>query len=277
MGPSFQKKRQVEEHLQSFGLRMEDRRRHMLGYPVNLESDLSGVSALQSVFKFHVNNVGDPTEDSFTFQMHAHEFERDVLEWLAKLWRLDSLDAWGYVTSGGTEGNTFGVYLARELLPNGVLYTSDQAHYSVPKAARLCNIPMVRVASQQNGELDYDELAASLAVNHGRPAILVLNIGTTMKGAIDDADRVLEVLQVAGYAPGDFYIHCDAALSGMMLPFVKPGMIGFHKAIGSMSVSGHKFLGTVAPCGIVLTRKTLVGRISNTVEYIGMHDNTLSG
>ena len=40
------------------------------------------------------------------------------------------------------------------------------------------------------GEIDYDELRAALVKNKARPAILNVNIGTTVKGAVDDLDRV---------------------------------------------------------------------------------------
>ena len=42
----------------------------------------------------------------------------------------------------------------------------------------------------ETGEIDYEELRAHLVKNKGRPAILNVNIGTTVKGAVDDLDRV---------------------------------------------------------------------------------------
>ena len=70
------------------------------------------------------------------------------------------------------------------------------------------------------GEIDYDELGRRLAANRGRPAIINVNIGTTVKGAVDNLDRVLRVLRCKGYEREDFHIHCDGALFAMMLPFV---------------------------------------------------------
>ena len=271
------KKRAVIERLESCRLRMQNEESRLLGYPLNLSDDFNMSALLQPFQQLHLNNVGDPTEDSSTFHMHTHDFERDVLEWFARLWHMNASEPWGYVTSGGTEGNIFGAYLGRELLPDAILYASDQAHYSVSKAARLCRIPMERIKSMPSGEMDYSDLDLRLNANRGRPALLVLNIGTTMRGAVDDIDRVVKALGCCQYGPDDYYIHCDAALSGMLLPFAKPGLIGFHKPIGSMSVSGHKFLGTTAPCGIVMTRRRFVDTISKSVEYIGMHDNTLAG
>ena len=46
-------------------------------------------------------------------------------------------------------------------------------------------------------------------------------LGTTMKGAIDDLDLVLQTLNETGFTLDRFYIHCDGALSAMMLPFIR--------------------------------------------------------
>ena len=42
-----------------------------------------------------------------------------------------------------------------------------------------------------------------------------------MKGAIDDIDLVIQTLEESSFTRDRFYIHCDGALLGMMLPFVK--------------------------------------------------------
>lgn len=45
--------------------------------------------------------------------------------------------------------------------------------------------------------------------------------GTTVKGAVDDLDLVIETLEECGFTHDRFYIHCDGALFGLMMPFVK--------------------------------------------------------
>lgn len=42
-----------------------------------------------------------------------------------------------------------------------------------------------------------------------------------MKGAVDDLDMVIKKLEEAGFSQDRFYIHCDGALFGLMMPFVK--------------------------------------------------------
>jgi hypothetical protein len=56
-----------------------------------------------------------------------------------------------------------------------------------------------QVGTLESGEIDYDDLKARLAANNSRPAIINVNIGTTVKGAVDDLDRVLDILTETGY------------------------------------------------------------------------------
>lgn len=50
---------------------------------------------------------------------------------------------------------------------------------------------------------------------------VILNAGTTVKGAVDDLDSVIQTLEESGFTHDRFYIHCDGALFGLMMPFVK--------------------------------------------------------
>jgi histidine decarboxylase len=110
----------------------------------------------------------------------------------------------------------------------------------------------------------------------GRPPIIVASIGTTMKGAVDRVEKIIEILR--RNAIQKFYIHCDAALGGMILPFADAAPVfDFRMPIGSISVSGHKMIGSPIPCGIVIARRENVERIQRHIEYVGVPDTTLSG
>jgi len=164
--------------------------------------------------------LGDPFVDS-NYGVHSREFEVAVLEWFAKMWSLPKEEMWGYVTNCGTEGNLHGILTGREALPDGVLYTSKETHYSVMKAARMYRMDAVEVATLPSGEVDYAELQRAFEAGKNRPAIVNVNIGTTVKGAVDDLDKVLAALTAAGFTEDRFYIHCDGALFGLMMPFVR--------------------------------------------------------
>ena len=252
---------QIEELSQSFA-----------GYPCNLNFDYS---ELHPFFKYCVNNVGDPFDDS-NFRLNTHALEREVIAQFADLLHLDQQQAWGYVTSGGTEGNMYGLYMGRELLPDGVVYFSQDTHYSVVKLLRVLKARNIMLKSQDNGEVDYLDLYETIRINRDVPVIFMANIGTTMKGAVDDVRKVRDILD--DLAVTSYYIHGDAALSGMILPFVEhPRPYGFDAGFDSIAISGHKLIGCPIPCGVALTKRNYVARIARSIEYVGVLDTTLMG
>ena len=53
----------------------------------------------------------------------------------------------------------------------------------------------------------------------------------------------------------------------LQIPFVKAApMVTFKKPIGSVSVSGHKFVGAPVPCGVVITRMRYVMALSRFAD-----------
>lgn len=253
------------EHLQKISPRT-------IGYPCNQAWDYS---ELFRFLEFSINNVGDPYEGS-NYRLNTHEFECEVLDKFSDYTKADKSDFWGYVTTGGTEGNMYGLYLARELYPQGVVYFSEDTHYSVAKILRLQHTRNIMLKSQENGEMDYDDLRESVRLNRDAPPIVFANIGTTMKGAVDNLDKIREVMRE--FVIPNYYIHCDAALSGMILPFLdNPPPWTFADGADSISISGHKMIGGPLPCGLALARKQYVDRVARSVEYVGVLDTTITG
>ena len=245
---------------------------HLIGYPTNQNFDFS---ELLPFLQYSANNVGDPFHDS-NYRVNTHEIEREVVARFAAMMRLDANDAWGYVTTGGTEGNMYGLYMSRELYPQGVVYFSQDTHYSILKILRVLNMRNIMIKSQDNGEIDYNDLYETIRINRDVPVIIMANIGTTMKGAVDDLQHVRRILDDLAITRS--YIHSDAALSGLILPFVpNPQPFGFDAGADSLAVSGHKLIGAPLPCGVVLTKREYVARIARSVEYVGVMDTTLSG
>ncbi len=245
---------------------------HLVGYPCNQDFDYS---ALLPFLSYSANNVGDPFHDS-NFRSNTHEMEREVVGQFADMMRLPRDEAWGYVTSGGTEGNMYGLYIGRETFPDGIVYFSQDTHYSVVKILRVLKARNIMIKSMDNGEIDYEDLHESIRINRDAPVIFMANIGTTVKGAVDDVSKVRDILD--DLAITNYYIHADAALSGMILPFVDdPQPFGFDAGFDSVAVSGHKMIGSPMPCGVALTRRDYVGRIARSIEYVGVLDTTLTG
>lgn len=64
----------------------------------------------------------------------------------------------------------------------------------------------------------------------------------------------------------------------VQIPFVKRApLVTFRKPIGSISVSGHKFIGAPMPCGVVITRQRYIAALSQDVEYLNSRDATIMG
>ncbi len=102
--------------------RLSRLRRYYVGYPCNEEFDYT---ELLRFFEFAINNVGDPFGGS-NIPLNTHELEREVLADFAEFTHAPKDGWWGYVTSGGTEGNMYGLYVARELFPDGICYFSEE-------------------------------------------------------------------------------------------------------------------------------------------------------
>ena len=261
-----------QKRLEALRGKLNALRRYYVGYPCNQDFDYS---ALLPFLEYSVNNVGDPFAGS-NIPLNTHEFEREVLGDFAELTRAPKDNWWGYVTAGGTEGNMYGLYVARELFPESICYFSEDTHYSVAKVLRLQHTRNIMLKSQPNGEIDYADLRETLRIHRDVPPIIFANIGTTMKGAIDNLATIRAILEEL--AIPNAYIHADAALSGMILPFVDdPQPWDFADGADSISISGHKMLGSPLPCGVALARKTYVDRIARSIEYIGALDTTIAG
>ncbi|EBE6791304.1 histidine decarboxylase [Salmonella enterica subsp. enterica serovar Glostrup] len=247
---------------------------HVISYPDAADLD---VSILNKFNEFVFNNYGDWAEDS-NYILNTFEFEREVIEWFAKLLNIDINKCWGYVTNGGTEGNMYGCLLGRECFPNGKLYYSKQTHYSVAKIVSMLRIEGKVIKEQPNGEIDYDDLIQKIKENNDPHPIIFANIGTTVTAAVDDIKIIQKKMTEAGYEREDYYIHSDAALSGMIIPFCDdPQPFDFADGADSVTISGHKVIGTKIPCGVVLAKKENVAIITHEIEYIAAHDKTITG
>lgn len=251
---------------------IREKTQHFLGYPVSKDFDYS---ELLPFLQYPLNNLGDPFVDS-TYAVGTREMEREVVQFFAELFRAPADNWWGYVTNGGSEGNLYGLYLARELYPNAMVYYSEATHYSVQKNLHLLNMPAIVIRAQENGEIDYDDLHNTIQMNRDKPAIILANIGTTMTEARDDVKQIKQILK--DLAVRSHYIHADGALSGTYSAFINPRpAFDFADGADSIAVSGHKFMGSPIPCGVVVAKKTNRDRIARSVAYIGSIDTTITG
>ncbi|WP_299006914.1 histidine decarboxylase [uncultured Tenacibaculum sp.] len=261
-----------QEKLHKLEQELSTARDTFLGYPVSKDFDYS---ELNKFFQYPINNLGDPFEQG-TYRVQTHEMEREVIAFFAKLFRANPKDFWGYVTNGGSESNLYGLYIARELFPKAMVYYSESTHYSVRKNIHLLNIPSIVIKSQENGEMDYEDFENTVRMNRHKPVIVLATFGTTMKEAKDDIGKIKGILH--NLAIQDHYIHCDAALAGSFGPFMQPRLsFDFMDGADSISISGHKFIGSPIPTGVLMAKRSNRDRIAKGISYIGSFDTTITG
>jgi histidine decarboxylase len=243
-----------------------------LGFPAATDLDLD---VLAPFLNFMVNNLGDPTVDG-AYPIHTKVQEREVVATLADLLRAPAGDRWGYVTSGASEGTEHALWLARTRHPDAIVYLSRAAHHCVGQAIDRLAMTSVVIRTDAGGQIDYDDLTDQVIRHRDRAVIVVANIGTAITEAVDDVCQITTVLD--SLAIDRRWVHADAALSGIPLAFIAPAeRPGFDFADGadSIIVSGHKFLGSPVPCGVLIVRDSLRGD-GGRVTYTGSPNTTLT-
>lgn len=267
----------------------------LLGYPINMNTPPEEFFRWREelrragIGEFAYNNVGNPYQPS-TIAFNTHEFERELIASFAKVYGFPAGDVWGFLSHSGTDSNMHGMYMGRTLLRGrtGLVpkcYFTQEAHYSIQILRDLLGLETVWVDTLPDASMDVADLAAKLAQNADRPALVVATVGTTFKGGIDPIDQIQRVLQEAKIPS---YLHLDAALFGGYLPYtaraleVRYATDDGRKRYDSLAVSCHKFFGFHSPAGIFLTTQTNFDeflqfyRQVHNPEYIGHVPGTIT-
>jgi len=204
------------------------------------------------------------------------QIEANVGRWLCEMAGYPS-SALGLLTTGGSMANLIALVTARrERLPedflSGVLYTSDQAHHSVQKAALLAGFPPARVRSlPSDGEfrIRLDALAETVAADRAaglHPFFLVVSAGTTNTGAVDDLGAAADAARAHG-----LWLHVDAAYGGFFVLTERGRRVlhGIERA-DSITLDPHKGLFLPYGTGSLLVRDGGALRRAHSVhaEYL---------
>ncbi|MGQ0733906.1 MAG: pyridoxal phosphate-dependent decarboxylase family protein [Acidobacteriota bacterium] len=153
------------------------------------------------------------------------QLEANALDWL-RAWMEFPEQARGLFTTGGSGAIFNAVLCARERhlgpdIRRGVLYTSDQAHHSVLKAAKMAGIMPDRVRAIECDDafrLPLAPLAAAIARDRAAgltPFAVVSSAGTTNTGAVDPLDQLADLCAAERLwhhidgAYGAFFYLCD--------------------------------------------------------------------
>ncbi|KVM84523.1 hypothetical protein WJ60_21480 [Burkholderia ubonensis] len=253
------------------------------GIQVNL-SPLEPSAADTALLSGLINNLGDCYEPDCCPLPNTMAEEREAVETVAAWLSLPSRECWGYIGGGSTLGNLQGMWMGSTLVSDATLVFSEAAHYSVPKAANLLGFSRVKVVrTQATGQIDVEDL--SQKIEPGESVVLVLTAGTTMTSAYDNVEQCIDVLKRKACK---YYLHLDAALGGLIVPFVDardmPNCAEFsfqNKSISSMTISAHKVLGTPMPANVFVSRQAVADQFKDAVGAIpylsDLKDTTLYG
>jgi glutamate/tyrosine decarboxylase-like PLP-dependent enzyme len=205
--------------------------------------------------------------------------EVTVLEWFRQ-WLGMPAGAGGLLTSGGSTANLMAIVAARHRavgddpsrLPRLVVYTSDQVHSSVTKAAWIAGIPRaaIRLLPADDGfRLRLDLLREAVAADRGRglvPMAVVASGATTNTGVVDPLPELAEFCRA-----DDIWLHVDAAYGGfaVLTPGGRRALEGIGQA-DSVTLDPHKWLYVPFECGSLVVRdpRTLFDAFHILPDYL---------
>ena len=190
--------------------------------------------------------------------------ELTVLDWF-RSWLGLPAGTSGLLTPGGSVANVTAVVAARhaavgeeyDRVSRLVLYTSDQAHYSVARAAWIAGLSrsLVRaIPTDDEFRLRPEALAAAIEEDRRAgllPMMVVATAGTTNTGSVDPLPEIAALC-----TRESLWLHVDAAYGGFAA-LTDRGRALLH-GLGhadSVTVDPHKWLFMPFECGCLLVRE----------------------
>jgi glutamate/tyrosine decarboxylase-like PLP-dependent enzyme len=194
-----------------------------------------------------------------------------VCEWLRALLGLPEATD-GVLLSGGSMANITGLAAVRTVLGDGVIYLSDQTHFSIRRWLRVSGLPdeHIRVLpSDERLRLPLDSLRSEIAEDRAagrRPLMVIATGGTTNTGTVDELPELADLC-----AAEDLWFHVDGAYGGPAA-LCDPGrraLAGIERA-DSVVLDPHKWLFQPYDIGCLLvTRPGVLERAyTMTPEYL---------
>ena len=196
------------------------------------------------------------------------ELEELACDWLRQLLGLPE-EFVGHIEDSGSSATLAALGAARAAAPGRrAVYTSEHAHSSVAKAARILELDM-RLAPIDDAYRLRPEL-----LELGDACAVVATIGTTSAAAIDPVPRIAEACEAAGT-----WLHVDAAYAGpaALCEELRP-LFGGWESADSVVVNPHKWLATPMDCSVLWTRRIDAFREAYSLvpEYLRVSEDVVS-
>ncbi len=242
----------------------------------------------RSFLRYNPNNLGvwSTTND----KSGTRQLEYEVIHKLIDLYGGNHKLLEGYVSSGGTEGNIYSVWIAKSYLQTKIpldnicLIKTTLTHYSIDKACSMTSIGMkdspLNSVSWTIDIPSLEQLIRSQIKSGMRGFIISLTHGYTETGTSDDTELVSSMIEKiqADFKDIFFSIIIDAAFDGFVLPFSHSKYRPLNsKYVHAYSVDFSKFTAVPYPAGVVLCSKRLKELIEKEVPVFSIRDNTLLG
>ena len=196
------------------------------------------------------------------------ELEETALDWLRQLLGLPE-GFHGHIEDSASVGTLAALAAAREAAPGRrVVVTSEHAHSSVDKAARILELELRKVP------VDEEYALRSELLDLEQACAVVATIGTTSAASIDPVPAIADACEASGT-----WLHVDAAYAGSaaVCEELRPLFAGWERA-DSIVVNPHKWLSTPMDCSALWTTRVDAFRdaFSLVPEYLRVSEEVVS-
>ncbi len=246
------------------------------------------VRVYQKFISANPNNIGNWSTTPVEYG--TRQLENEVIHKLINLYHGEDQNLEGYVTSGGTEGNLYSVWVGKSFVTKHnslheiCLCKTNLTHYSIDKACSLCSVKEITIPlNPTTWTMDPLALETEMEKQIRRGVygfIISLTFGYTETGSSDNVQSISAVIQKLKkqYKKMTVSIIIDAACDGLIEPFINNNFQPFiSKDVHAVSVDFSKFTAVPYPAGAVIYRTQLRRSIERSVPVFSMPDNTLLG
>lgn len=194
---------------------------------------------------FLETNLGDPG----LFPGTA-EIEQRAIRIMGEL--LGCANAYGYISTGGTESNIQAIHAARNEfgIRDGNIVVPASAHFSFDKIGDILCLDVRK--AELDDSLKVDVSSVERLVDEKTVAIVGI-AGTTEFGQVDPIDALADIALENG-----IHLHVDAAFGGFVLPFLEDDFKWNFRVDGvsSITIDPHKMGLSTIPAGGLLFRES---------------------
>lgn len=234
---------------------------------------LHSATLLETIAAELIISTFNQSMDSWDQSPVATEIEVDTIKQLCALYGFGE-NSDGVFTSGGSQSNMTGIFLARDWfckaklnhdvkklgLPDNYkkfrMYASEISHFSMEKSTHMLGLgydAVVKVPVDDRQKMDIaalKELIARDKVEGNLPFCVVATVGTTDYGSIDPIEEIADICKDEG-----MWFHCDAAYGSgaIMSDKYRSRIAGLSKA-DSITVDFHKMFMMPISCSCVLIK-----------------------